>query len=208
VDPTPRYGDRSDARGLCGLDVERRVADIDRVVCARAEVLERDQQRVGVRLVPRRVLGADGDIEEPAELRQHLEGERERRPPLRRDDRQATPLRGQPLECVEDPRARLELVVEPRVVGAVDLDQLLHAGGVDRLHLLAEPRAADRREKLVLRNFPAQDGSRRVLEGGEDHRPGVDQGAVEVEQNGAVTHQPIVAARHWAQCRPCGARRS
>src|SRR5947207_7545660 len=47
VDAAPRHGDGVHARGLRGADVERRVADVGRVLGSRVEAVERGQDRVG-----------------------------------------------------------------------------------------------------------------------------------------------------------------
>jgi hypothetical protein len=36
-----------------------------------------------------------------------------------------------------------------------------------------------------------------MLEGREDHRPGVDQRAVEVEENGLVTHVVVIVSTRF-----------
>ena len=59
---------------LGGADVERRVADVDRLVPAGVEQFERVLERRGIRLVPVGVVGADDDVEELLQ-RQVREGE-------------------------------------------------------------------------------------------------------------------------------------
>ena len=67
MDAAPGDGDRVHAGRLRGGDVERRVADVGGVVRLGAEPLERDEDRVGVRLAARRVVGADDDVEDVPE---------------------------------------------------------------------------------------------------------------------------------------------
>src|SRR5438270_450418 len=59
VDPSPADGDRVDAGGLGGADVERRVADVGGIGGRRTETVDRGQDRIGRRLVPPGVVGRD-----------------------------------------------------------------------------------------------------------------------------------------------------
>src|SRR5919201_7022746 len=51
VDPPPGDGDRVHAGGLCRTHIERRVAHVGGILRARVEALEREQQRLRLRLV-------------------------------------------------------------------------------------------------------------------------------------------------------------
>src|SRR5262245_8579790 len=59
MDAAPADGDREDARSLRGADVERRVADVDGLVGRTLELLDREQDRLGIRLVALGVLESD-----------------------------------------------------------------------------------------------------------------------------------------------------
>ena len=73
-----------------------------------AEALEREQERLGVGLVPLGLVCADDDVEEPLD-RQPREREVDRDPALRRDDPEARPSAFSVVEHVVDPGAALEL---------------------------------------------------------------------------------------------------
>ena len=87
----------------------------------------------------------------------------------------------------------LERLVQPVVVHLVRLEQRLGVLGVDRLHLRNDPLPADRQPELVGGNLATEDRPNGVLHRGEDDRPGVDQRAVEVEEDDAEAHRAIVA---------------
>src|SRR5205814_6479849 len=63
VDSAPRDRDGEHARGLRGLHVERRVAHVGGVARRRVELCERVQDRLWMRLVQLRRVGADDDVE-------------------------------------------------------------------------------------------------------------------------------------------------
>ena len=96
------------------------------------------QQRVGLRLVTARVLGADDDVEERLQVGQRLERQRDCGPTLRRHDAEApTPL-AEPDQRGEHAGARLERRVQRFVVLAVDAHQLVGSMLVDRAHLVGQ----------------------------------------------------------------------
>src|SRR6266545_7673360 len=74
VEPSPRDGDRRYARSLRRLDIERGVSDVGRFPRVGAGALERGEDRLGVRLVPLGVFGADHDVEVLLEVGQRVEG--------------------------------------------------------------------------------------------------------------------------------------
>ena len=80
------------------------------------------------------------------------------------------------------------VLVERLVVGAVHLDELVDPVRVEVAHLRDQARAADRGADELLVGVAAEDGPRRVPHRGEDDRPGVDQRAVEVEEDDRVAH--------------------
>ena len=98
------------------------------------------------------------------------------------------PSPSQPLEHGDDAVEARELRVLRVVVLAVHADELVDALGVEQLHLVREVRAADLREDLLVRKTPAQDRFRRVVEGAEDRRGGVDERAVEIEEDDRKPH--------------------
>ena len=81
------------------------------------------------------------------------------------------------------PAQSLERVVQRLVVRAVDADELVDAVGVEGAQLRLEPRAADRLHQLVVGVLAAEHLARRVTHRREDDRAGVDDGAVEVEED-------------------------
>src|SRR5436190_2301202 len=98
MDPAPGDCDGVDSRRLRRADVERRVADVRRLVRLRVEPLEREQERLRIRLVPLRLVTADDGLEQLAE-RDGGEGELDGRAALRRDDPETPAL---VLEAHED----------------------------------------------------------------------------------------------------------
>ena len=113
---------------------------------------------------------------------------------LRRDDAQTASLLVEADEHVLHPRAGLEVVVERLVVGAVDVHEPLDLIRRERAHLRLQAGAADRLQQLLVGVVAAEHLARRVPHRGEDDRAGVDDGAVEVEQNGLEPHASIVSA--------------
>ena len=94
MDVAPGDGDRGHARGPGGPDVERRVADVGGRRGRRAEPLERQEQRLGIRLVALGVVARDDDVER-AEEREHVERDLDGEAALHRDDPERPPLRPQ-----------------------------------------------------------------------------------------------------------------
>ena len=94
---------------------------------------------------------------------------------------------------LEDAVERLERRVERLVVGPVDVDELVDALGIEVAHLGDQPRPADRGAHELLVRLAAEHRHRRVAHRGDDDRPGVDQRAVEVEEDDAVAHASIVS---------------
>jgi len=187
VDAAPRHGHREHVRGLRGQDVEGRVTDVRGRCRVCSETLGGEQERLRIRLVPLGLVPADDRLEEVSE-RHPVKGELDRRPPLRRDDSEPPPLLPQPHENVFHPGARLELVVQRLVVGAIDVDQPLDLVGREHRHLRFETGAADRLQQLLVGEVPAEHLASRMPHRREDDRSGVDDGAVEVEEDGLETH--------------------
>src|SRR6478672_11268479 len=125
----------------------------------------------------------------------HLrEGELDRCATLRRDDAERAALLVQAHEHVLHPRARLELVVQGLVVRAIDVHEPLDLARVERAHLRLQAGPADRLEQLLVGVVAAEHLPRGIPHRGEDDRPGVDDGAVEIEQNHRKPHASIVSA--------------
>ena len=93
---------------------------------------------------------------------------------------------------------RLERLVEPVVVLLVGLEQRVGVLGVDRLHLRDDPLPADRQPELVAGDLAPEHGANGVLHRREDDRPGVDQRAVEVEEDDREAHPAIVASAQYS----------
>ena len=129
-----------------------------------------------------------------AQDREAVERELDRAVALRRHDPEPPPLGPEHGEQLEHLVERLERLVERLVVLPVRLDQLVDAVGVEVAHLRDDARPADRRAHELLvgisRPRTVSDG---VLHRGEDDRPGVDQRAVEVEEDDREAHAAIVA---------------
>ena len=90
--------------------------------------------------------------------------------------------------CSGIPSKRPDLLVDRHVVLAVDAHELVGLVLVELPHLRVHPVASDVRHQHLVRDLPSEHGARRMPEGGEDQRPGVDQGAVEVEEDGLEAH--------------------
>ncbi len=104
---------------------------------------------------------------------------------------------------LEDTGKRLERRVERLVVGTVDVDELVDALGIELAHLGDQALPADRGAYELLVRLAAEHRDRRMAHRGEDDRPGVDERAVEVEEDDAVAHRSIVSTR---QARPYSTR--
>ena len=91
------------------------------------------------------------------------------------------------------PGAALERVVQRLVVRAVDAHEIVDVLRRERAHLRLETRPADRRHQLLLRNLAREHGARRVAHRGKDHPAGVDDSAVEIEEDDREPHASIVA---------------
>ena len=74
------------------------------------------------------------------------------------------------------------------VVRAVGDDELLDTVGRERAHLLLEPRAADRGHQLVVGRLESENLLRGVPHRREDDRAGIDDRAVEIEENDGTAH--------------------
>ena len=128
----------------------------------------------------------------------------------------ATPLRGHDARAggrgdearqqLEHAVEGLERRVERLVVGAVHVDELVDAVRVEIAHLGDEARAADRGAHELLVGLAAEHRHGRVPHRGEDDRPRVDQGAVEIEEDDAATHEAIVSAARHERSGPCHRR--
>ena len=188
MDTTPGHGDRVHARGLRGPNVEGRVADIRRVLGRHAQPVDGGENRVGRRLLPLRVVGGDHDLEVRLELGQAREREADGGAALGGDDAEPAAFGPQPRQHLDHLPERLQLVVQRLVVLAVGGNEVVDAVGRERLHLRDEARAADGRAQHLFGNVAAQHRLRRVLHGCHDHRPGVDQRAVEIEENDRKPH--------------------
>ena len=151
------------------------------------------------------------DVERVGEGGEAVEGEADGAMALRRHDAELPPFLRETREQRQQLVEGLERLVQPVVVHLVRLEQRLGVLGVDRLHLRNDPLPADRQPELVRRDLATEDRSNGVLHGGEDDRPGVDQRAVEVEEDDAEAHRAIVAMRvssdATAQRSPLGSSR-
>ncbi len=139
------------------------------------------------------VLVRDDDVERVGESGEAVESEADGAMALRRHDAELPSLRRETGEQRQQLVEGLERLVQPVVVHLVGLEQCLGVLGVDRLHLRNDPLPADGQTELVGWNLATEDRPNGVLHGGEDDRPGVDQRAVEVEQDDAEAHRAIVA---------------
>ena len=74
------------------------------------------------------------------------------------------------------------------VVRAVDAHELVDARRVERVHLRLEPRPADGASSCGVGVLAAEHGLGGVAHRREDDRAGVDDGAVEIEQDDRVAH--------------------
>ena len=99
------------------------------------------------------------------------------------------------------PDAALELVVQRLVVRAVDAHELVDAVGVERAHLRLEARAR-RRAAISSASGISRSStvSRRMPHRGEDDRAGVDDGAVEVEEDDRKAHRLDRSERRAPRC--------
>src|SRR3954469_16864891 len=80
-DAAPRNADGEDAGRPCGLDVERRVADVRRVLRVGVQPLECEQERLWIRLQSLRLVSRHYGLEHGVQ-REHGEGKVHRRSAL------------------------------------------------------------------------------------------------------------------------------
>ncbi len=188
VDPAPGDRDGVNSGRPGGADVVGRVSDVDRVFRPSTEPLEREQNAVRVRLPALELVAAHDRAEEVAG-RELIEREVDRLLALRGDDAEAAALPVQPPDDVLHPREEREPGVERNVVRTVDGHELVHPRRLDRLHLLPQGRASDTGQQPFVGHVVSEDRPRGMPERGEDHRPRVDEGAVEVEEDDREAHR-------------------
>src|SRR5258708_24289455 len=104
MNTAPGDADREEPGSLRGLDVERRVPDVSRLVCTCAHSVESEQKRFRIGLVPGRLVAADNRLEEMRD-RNARERELDGLTSLRGDDAQPAAFVLQPNEPVVHPRA-------------------------------------------------------------------------------------------------------
>ena len=80
------------------------------------------------------------------------------------------------------------------VVRPINRDELVRTVGRKGLHLRLEPRPADRGHQLLVGNLDAENLSGGVSHRGENDRAGIDDRAVEIEENDRKTHDVMLAA--------------
>jgi len=132
-----------------------------------------------------RVLRPDHDVHCLAELGEPVDRQADRAEALRGDDPEAPSFSPQDGEQAEHVVECLELGVERLVVQAIGLHELVDPVGVEVAHLGDQARPTDRGAHQLLVRLTTEHGQRRMLHRGQDDRPGVDQRAVEVEQDDA-----------------------
>ena len=192
VDPAPRHRDGEHSGRLCGADVEWRVADVRRIRRVGSEALCGQEKRFRVGLVVLRLVTSDNRLEEVSDGHAR-EAELDGRTSLRGDDAEAPALLAQLHEYVFHAGACLEVVVERLVVRAVDVHEPVDVVRCERAHLRFEAGTADRLHQLGVRVLVPEHFARRVPHRGEDDRAGVDDRAVEVEEDRSEAHASIVS---------------
>ena len=193
VDPAPGDGDGEHPGRLRRPDVERRVAHVRRFGRVCSESLGTEQQRLRIGLVTLGLVAADDGLEEVPE-RDLRERELDGRTALRGHDTEPASFFVELHEHLLHPGAGLELVVERLVVRAIDVDEPFDVVGRERRHLRLEAGTADRLQQFLVGIVTAQDLTRGVPHRGEDDPARVDDGAVEVEEDGLEAHASIVSA--------------
>ena len=187
MDAAPADRDRRGAGSLARPDVERRVADVHRLLGSCVEAAQRLEHRVGVGLVALRVVSADEHVGQLAEKREPLEGELDGGDALRGHDPEQVAAAAELDQQLQDAVEGLERGVQRLVVGAVDVDELVDAVGVELVHLRDQAGPADRGAHELLVRLAPEHGHGRMPHRGDDDRPRVDQGAVEIEEDDADT---------------------
>ena len=149
-----------------------------------------------------RLVAADDDVEEwPISVAANASSTVARRFAVTIPSRRPSSLSAH--EHVVHPGAELELVVQRLVVRAVDADELLDVLRAAELeHLRLEPGAADRGDQRLVGD--SRPSTVRVACRIEARiiAAGVDEGAVEVEEDDRKAHRPIVAERLTGTSRP------
>ena len=138
--------------------------------------------------MPLGVVVSDDDLELLGEPRETSERESHRPVSLRRHDSEPTTLRSKPRQDVDHAVEGLEGLVQRVVVLPIHLDELVDPTRPQLLHLRDEALAADRRRELLVPDVAVEHGADGVLHRREDDRPGIDQRAVEVEEDDAEAH--------------------
>jgi hypothetical protein len=204
MDAAPGHADREQTRSLCRLDVERRVTDVSGLTRACAHPLEREQQGLRIGLVPRRLVSADDRLEQMSD-RNPREGKLDGLAPLCGDDPQPPPLVLQTNQHLVHPRAADELVVQRLVMRAIDVDELVDLVWRESMHLRLETGAADRRHQLLVGNLSSENLLGGVPHRRKDDRAGVDDCAVEIEEDDRKPHA-VDASQGENATRPTRAR--
>ena len=102
------------------------------------------------------------------------------------------------------PKQSCEALVERLVVGAIDADELLDVLlASEHVHLRLEARPADRRHQHLVGDLPAEHRPGGMAHRREDDPAGVDDGAVEVEEDDGEAHS-FDASRVCARSRSAG----
>jgi len=152
-----------------------------------AEALKREEERCRMRLVLVRLVAADDGLEQMLD-RDSVECEVDGRATLGGNDPEAMTSVSELVEHDVHPVADGDRVVQRLVVGAIDAHELVDACGVEGLHLRLEPRPADGGQELGLGVVAAEHGLRGMAHRREDDRAGVDDSAVEIEQDDREAH--------------------
>src|SRR5713226_486954 len=187
MDAAPGDTDREQAGRLCRLDVEGRVADVRSLFRRGTHPVEREQERLRIRFVPRSLVAADDRLEEMRD-RNARERELDGLASLRGDDSQPPALLFEANEHVVHPRATGELVVQRLVVRAIDVDELVDLVRRESVHLGLETGSTHRRHQHLVGNLCAENLFRGMPHRREDDRARVDHRTVEIEEDNGKLH--------------------
>ena len=138
--------------------------------------------------MPDRVVACH-DCTEVAPEGEHLERHLDGRAALHRDDAQVPLLAPESFEHADDPGERRHLAVDGHVVRAIDVHELVGPLLVELDHLGVYPVTPDVRHQDLVWDDTVEHRSGGVTERLENQAAGVDEGAVEIEEDRAVAHR-------------------
>ena len=161
------------------------VADEQSIGCGHAQKGERPLHGLGVRLVPDAAVAADDGRDEAVQP-DVQEGLFSQPVGLARHQGHPVARVGEPFHRLDDPLVRPDQpVVVLQLIGAEPLEELVGLRVIPGVFAEdGQQRPPDVRAPLLVRGHPAAEADEGVARRAEDELEGIDEGAVEVEEDG------------------------